>query len=184
MSGTFPANSGLIPTIKPFFHLHVHALLPESGAHQGPVGLLGTLLRICVCVCVCLSVRSINVWASNGSLNGGSTWRPRPPKARVSSGPVQLWSPTPGQLLHASWLSWLYFSSSAWAGHVRSVVAHSLPARFERSCTSHESAWLYCFNASSGFCRLAKSGPPPSYRDGRSRDRERGLSKLSGVDEL
>ena len=31
-------------------------LLPESGAHQGPVGLLGTLLRVCVSVClsVCL----------------------------------------------------------------------------------------------------------------------------------
>ena len=36
------------------------SLLPESGAHQGPVGLLGTLLRVCPCVCVCVSVRSIN----------------------------------------------------------------------------------------------------------------------------
>ena len=38
--------------------------------------------------------------------------------------------------------------------------------------------------AFAGSFHFAKSGPPPSYRDARSRDRERGLSKLSGVDEL
>ena len=36
---------------------------------------------------MCLSVSSINAWASNGSLNGGSTWRPRP-KLLVRSCPV------------------------------------------------------------------------------------------------
>ena len=38
--------------------------------------------------------------------------------------------------------------------------------------------------AFAGSFHFAKSGPPLSYRDARSRDRERGLSKLSGVDEL
>ena len=90
-------------------------LLPESGCPSGPsrapwniIARLCVCQCVCVCVCVsvCLSVRSINAWASNSSLNGDSTWRPS--KARVSPGPVQWRSPTPCQLLHASWL---YFSS-------------------------------------------------------------------------
>ena len=75
-------------------------------------------------------------------------------------------------------------------GHVRSVVAHSLPARFEilivraRVTSLHDCIVSMQALAFAGSFHFAKSGPPPSYRDARSRDRERGLSKLSGVDEL
>ena len=50
-------------------------------------------------MCVRVSVRSINAWVSNSSLNGGSTWRP---VQSFSSGPVRSchsWSPTPCQLV-------------------------------------------------------------------------------------
>ena len=58
-------------------------LLPESGCPSGPSRAPWNIIAR---LCVCLSVRSINAWASNSSLNGGSTWRPS--KARASSGPV------------------------------------------------------------------------------------------------
>ena len=69
------------------------------------------------------------------------------------------------------------------------MVAHSLPARFElivraRVTSLHDCIVSMQALAFAGSFHFAKSGPPPSYRDARSRDRDRGLSKLSGVDEL
>ena len=64
-------------------------LLPSLG-RQGQSVPCNIFARPCVCVCV--SVRSINAWVSNSSLNGGSTWRP---VQSFSSGPVRSWSPTP-----------------------------------------------------------------------------------------
>ena len=82
------------------------------------------------------------------------------------------------------------FTSRHQSGQVRSVVAHSLPARFEilivRALVTslHDCIVSMQALAFAGSFHFAKSGPPPSYRNARSRDRERGLSKLSGVDEL
>ena len=58
------------------------------------------------------------------------------------------------------------FTSRHQSAHVRSVVAHSLPARFE-ICTSHESSLHDCIVsmqalAFAGSFHFAKSGPPPS----------------------
>ena len=76
------------------------------------------------------------------------------------------------------------FTSRHQSGHVRSVVAHSLPARFE---IVHESRVRMIMTVLFQ-CKLwllpALSQSPAHhrvYRDARSRDRERGLSKLSGV---
>ena len=62
----------------------------EIFAESGPSGPVGSLQHYCASVC--LSVSSINAWASNSSLNGGSTWRPvlssrgRPlPASRIQS---------------------------------------------------------------------------------------------------
>ena len=62
-------------------------------AESGPSGPVGSLQHYCASVC--LSVSSINAWASNSSLNGGSTWCP---VQSFLSGPVRSWSPTPCQL--------------------------------------------------------------------------------------
>ena len=56
---------------------------------------------------VCLSVRSINAWVSNSSLNGGSTWRP-----------VRSFSSGHGRPLPASWVQ---FSSQVYALALRSA---------------------------------------------------------------
>ena len=73
------------------------------------------------------------------------------------------------------------------SGHVRSVVAHSLPARFE---IVHESRvrMTVLFQCKLWLLPALFISQSPAhhrvYRDARSRDRERGLSKLSGVDVL
>ena len=65
----------------------------------------------------------------------------------------------------ASWLSWLYFSRHQ-SGHVRSVVAHSLPARFEIVHESrvrrHDCIVSMQALAFAGSFHFAKSDPPPS----------------------
>ena len=90
-----------------------------------------------------------------------STWRPGVGRLYFSSGRFVMfgpWSPTPCWLVLKFWLF------------------------------LHESAWLYCFNARSGCDRLFSFSTVQILahhrvnRDARSRDRERGLSKLSGVD--
>ena len=59
-------------------------LLPSLG-RQGQSAPCNIIARLSVC----LSVSSINAWASNSSLNGGSTWCP---VQSFSSGPVRSWS--------------------------------------------------------------------------------------------
>ena len=71
-----------------------------------PVGLLATLLRVCPCVCVCVSV-CLSVCSLHKCMRF---------KRQFES-----------TLRGTSEVGRLYFSS----GPVRSVVAHSLPARFE-----------------------------------------------------
>ena len=65
---------------------YFHKLLPSLGrqGQSAPCNIIAHL-------CVCLSVRSINAWVANRSLNGGSTWRP-----------VQSFSSGPGRPLPAS----------------------------------------------------------------------------------
>ena len=103
-----------------------------------PVGLLATLLS--VCVSVCLSVRSINAWGSNCSLNRLSTGRrewdgftSRP----VLSGP---WSPTPCRL-------------------VLKVLLFVLRARVCMTVLFQCKLWLLL---ALFILHCTKSGPPPS----------------------
>ena len=76
------------------------------------------------------------------------------------------------------------FTSRHQSGHVRSVVAHSLPDRFE---IVHESRvrMTVLFQCKLWLLPALFISQSPAhhrvYRDARSRDRERGLSKLSGV---
>ena len=81
----------------------------------------------------------------------------------------------------------LYFSRSS--GPVRSVVAHSLPARFEILIVRAQICMTVLFQCKLWLCRLflfCTVQSPAHHRaycdDARSWDRERGLSKWSGVD--
>ena len=111
---------------------------------------------------------------------------PRDVPLRPGSRPV-LFSggrPLPASCYMLAGFSWLYFSSS-----VRSVVAHSLPARFEILFV-HESrvCMTVLFQCKLWLLPALFISQSPAhhrvYRDARSRDRERELSKLSGVDVL
>ena len=135
--------------------------------------LSGSLEHYCasVRVCLCVSVRSINAWASNSILNGGSTHVTS--RLRPESSPVQFSGGPSG-------VGRLYFSSSP----VRSVVAHSLPARFEILIVRARICMTVLFQCKLWLCRLfsfctvQSPAHHQAYRDARSRDRERGLSKL------
>ena len=128
---------------KRTLHLHIIARVwCPSGPSRAPWNIIARLS-----VCVCVSVRSINAWASNSSLNGGST--------HVTS------------RLNPSGVGRIYFSS----GPVRSVVAHSLPARFEilivraRICMTVFMVLFQCklwLLPALFILHCTKSGPPPS----------------------
>ena len=131
-----------------------------AGPSRAPCNIIEHLFvcGVCVCVCVCVCLRVC-------SLHKCMRF-----KQQLES------------TLHVtSGVGRLYFSSSPW-----SPTPCRLVLKFRLFV--HESAWLYCFNASSGFSgsfhfTLYKVRPTSeSIAMPNHGDRERGLNKLSGVD--
>ena len=113
-----------------FLHLSPHTKYPILPflifAESGPVRGQSAPCNIIAHLSVCGSVRSINAWVSNSSLNRGSTWRP---VQSFLSGPVRSWSPTPCQLVSIVRARVLCLRARAPISWV--VVAHSVPRSFE-----------------------------------------------------